>query len=105
LKYTVNSEATREAYLPYLGSSSKAIYKAFTLKEGEMGQVMEAGRGYAVLHLLKKHPLSEQEIAQKIPSIHQSLADQSRYLAYAAWFEKKKSALKVVNNLEDFYTQ
>jgi parvulin-like peptidyl-prolyl isomerase len=104
-KYTANAEATREAYLPYLGSSSKVICKAFALKEGELTPVMEAGKGCAVMRLIKQHPLMEQDVAGKIPSTRQNLADQSRYMAYASWFEKKKGKIQVVNNLDAFYNQ
>jgi peptidyl-prolyl cis-trans isomerase D len=107
IKYSTIAAATRESYLPYLGSSSKAIFKALALKEGGMTPVMEVenGKGCAAIHLVKLIPLTEQDVAAKISPIRQSMADQARYTAYAAWFEKKKEKIKVVNNLDNFYNQ
>jgi len=105
LSYSNQSGATRIAYLPYLGASSKAVYKAFALQEGELTPVMELPSGCAIVRLVKKYPVPVADTEARLVAVRKELTDQGRYLIYADWFEQKKNGLKVINNLSSFYNQ
>ncbi|MFH0920907.1 MAG: peptidylprolyl isomerase [Fibrobacterota bacterium] len=105
LGYMQQNSATRVAYLPHLGASSIAIYKAFALNEGECTPVMDLPAGCAVIQMIKKYPVVISDTDPRIASTRRELMDQGRYLIYGDWFEQKKSGIKVESNLSTFYNQ
>jgi peptidyl-prolyl cis-trans isomerase D len=105
INHSKQEGATRAAFLPNIGASSRAVYKAFTLADGELAPVMEANNGFAIVRLVKKHPLDPAAISQKIPMTRKSMAEQARYVVYTDWFAERQEKLEVVNNLSTFYAQ
>lgn len=105
LQYSKQDNASRLAFLPGLGSTSKAIYRAFAMKEGELSPVVESNGGYAIIRLLKKYSLSEEQIQAQISQTRRSLSEQNRYMVYSDWFENKKKGMEIENDLERFYAQ
>jgi len=103
--YTDRPGATRSQYLPYLAASSEAVYQAFGLADGQMTGVVKTPNGYSVIRMVKKYPLSEEDITKKIPETIRGMYEQQRYMAYSDWFEKEKKDLKIENNLDQFYAQ
>ncbi|OGS37690.1 MAG: hypothetical protein A2293_07565 [Elusimicrobia bacterium RIFOXYB2_FULL_49_7] len=105
VQYYTQNDQTRLSFLPGLGAASTVMSKAFSLPEGGLSEALLATGGAAIIRLVKKTPLTEEQIVQAIPSMRRNLNDQARYRIYSDWFETRRKAMTIVNNLETFYQQ
>lgn len=89
----------RDGYIPSLGEAGEFSKEAFRLNPGEISQVIEVPKGYAILKLDEKKPYDKEKFTQEKEGFKNNLLSNKRQQYYSEWVKKLKEQANLKSNL------
>ena len=102
LRHDITPLFSRASTVPGIGFSVEFNATAFTLKPGEISDLVETTRGYYYLKLLEKTAFDSTAFAAQKEAIRNRLLNEKKNKIFTSWYENLKAKAEIIDNRKMF---